>query len=194
MESKEELKQQPKYDMKSKEVLGFGSFGCVFKVKPTAGGEPVAIKMITLPKMAWSSEDELGFNRELTAMKMLQDNPLVVKYIEDYEEYGHAYIVMEYASGGSLQKKLAAIKELGAKLTKDTALKFFTMICLGILTIHKHDLIHRDLSPKNIFIKKFDDKRELLIIGDFGTTKSILSKNQSTTLKDVFTLIKPQYL
>lgn len=94
---------------------------------------------------------------------------------------------MEYATGGSLDKKLKTIKELDARLTHEKSLKFFTMMCLGILTIHKHNLVHRDLSPKNIFIKKLD-KRELLIIGDFGTAKSIAAKTTSSTLSDVFTL------
>lgn len=68
---KEELKQQPKYDMKSKEMLGVGFFAQVFKVKPTAGGDPVAIKKILMPKFGWGSEQELSFEREIAAMKML---------------------------------------------------------------------------------------------------------------------------
>jgi serine/threonine protein kinase len=51
-------------------------------------------------------------------------------------------------------------------------MQLFANILLGILTIHNADFIHRDLNPKNIFIKNFKDDRELLIIGDFGTVKS----------------------
>ncbi len=55
-------------------------------------------------------------------------------------------------------------------------MKIFVNIVLGVLTLHNSDCLHRDLNPKNIFIKKFVDnqgnERELLKIGDFGTAKN----------------------
>lgn len=97
---------------------------------------------------------------------------------------------MEFASGGSLEQKLEKLKNQGGILTKERALKFFTMMSLGVLDIHNSNILHRDLSPKNIFIKEFDKNRELLIIGDFGTAKSIFAKHTVNSLMDVFT---PRY-
>lgn len=41
------------------------------------------------------------------------------------------------------------------------------MIALGLFEIHKDDMIHRDITPHNIFI----DKKGTLKIGDFGVSK-----------------------
>lgn len=105
----------------------------MYKVKPLA--KPVAIKKINLPKREWTNEHQQGYSQEIKGLKLMKENPFVLRFIEDFEDAGKANIVMEYASGGSLHKRLSIIKELGGRLTKEKALKIFTMICLGMLSL-----------------------------------------------------------
>ncbi len=43
------------------------------------------------------------------------------------------------------------------------------MICLGLDNIHNKGYIHRDFSPKNLYLKKKSKNGELIVlIGDFG--------------------------
>lgn len=72
---------------------------------------------------------------EIDAMKEFWNSPFTVRYIEGFICKGKICIVMEYASGGSLEKIIDA-KKNGVGLGQEKALKYFAMICLGILTIH----------------------------------------------------------
>jgi serine/threonine protein kinase len=44
------------------------------------------------------------------------------------------------------------------------------MICMGLVRVHKYG-VHRDLSPKNIFLKKMKNGFTIPKIGDFGLVK-----------------------
>ena len=57
---------------------------------------------------------------------------------------------------------------------EDEALYYFTMILLGLQYLHSKKIIHRDLKPENILINKLEEGYEILIIGDFGISKSDL--------------------
>jgi serine/threonine protein kinase len=49
---------------------------------------------------------------------------------------------------------------------------YFTMILMGLEYLHSKGIIHRDLKPENILIEKLPDGSDLLLIGDFGVSKS----------------------
>ena len=52
--------------------------------------------------------------------------------------------------------------------------KIVTQICIGLKEIHKNNIIHRDLTPDNIFI----DKNNKIKIGDFGISKIFSDNNE----------------
>ena len=49
------------------------------------------------------------------------------------------------------------------------------MILIGLHYLHSKNIIHRDLKPENILINKLNaGGGEILVIGDFGVSKSDL--------------------
>ena len=74
-------------------------------------------------------------------------------------------IVMEYADGGDLYKKMKDQK--GQFFSENQILDWFTQICLALKHVHDRKIIHRDLKGQNIFMTK--DNRVKL--GDFGIAK-----------------------
>lgn len=72
-------------------------------------------------------------------------------------------------------------------LSVEEALRYFVMICIGLHSIHKQGYVHRDISSKNLFLKSYGEKRDLLVIGDFGLARSEMAKITGLTIKDCFT-------
>lgn len=57
-------------------------------------------------------------------------------------------------------------------LSEDEGMYYFTMILIGLHYLHSKQITHRDLKPENILVEKLPDIGEILVIGDFGVSKS----------------------
>ena len=71
---------------------------------------------------------------------------------------------MEYGGNTDLKKY---INEQESLIEEKTLKDIIMQICLGLKEIHNIKLIHRDLTPDNIFM----DKNNKIKIGDFGVSK-----------------------
>ena len=61
-------------------------------------------------------------------------------------------------------------------------------ICSGLKEIHKNNLIHRDLTPDNIFI----DKNNKIKIGDFGISKILENNGYANTIIGKYHYFAPE--
>ena len=55
-----------------------------------------------------------------------------------------------------------------------------TQLTRGLVFLHSHKHIHRDLKPGNIFIKLGEKQEVIVKIGDFGTVKKVGRTTQQT--------------
>jgi serine/threonine protein kinase len=78
------------------------------------------------------------------------------------------YIVMEYARGGDLHKRLAR-----EELPFEQALSVFAQICEAVQYAHDHGVIHRDIKPLNILFRTLPDGTEEAMLSDFGLAVDI---------------------
>lgn len=101
-----------------------------------------------------------NFISEATILKIL-DLECVPKYIEEFNENGTNYIVMEYIEGIDL-------KEWSRQNKTETKKKFEILekIAMSLEEIHEKGIIHRDIKPSNILI---DNKNRVYLI-DFGSS------------------------
>ena len=83
---------------------------------------------------------------------------------------------MEYGGNTDLKKYIKEQEKqehlIEEKIIKDIIIQ----ICLGLKEIHKNKLIHRDLTPDNIFM----DNNKKIKIGDFGVSKILTTKQNYT--------------
>ncbi len=92
------------------------------------------------------------------------DHPNIVKVIDVFEENGTAYMVMDYIEGQTLQQ----IVDRKGKLTETEALAYIIPLCDALEVVHDKGLLHLDIKPSNILIKK---KTNTPVLIDFGISK-----------------------
>ena len=124
------------------EQIGKGTFGIVYKVKKF--NEPLiyVIKQISLIGLT-----DIQINQVCSEAKILSliKSKYIVKYYESFLEDDNLNIVMEYCDNGDLCNYLNKQKNKSRPLNEDLIWEIFIKITLGLTTIHKMKILHRDL-------------------------------------------------
>jgi serine/threonine protein kinase len=132
--------------------LGAGSFSSVRYTKLIRKGLPAsqwpeyAVKVIstkTINEMGY----ELAVRREIAVLSSLT-HPNVTRLASAFRWRDGAFLVLEYCSGGDLQKLLS---EVGS-LSEDAAKFLMAEVCAGIHHIHSKGLAYGDCKPENIVL------------------------------------------
>lgn len=185
---------------KIEEVIGAGGFGITYRAWDPLLQSYVAIKEYYPSGIATRSADSskvcvpvgqeqreyhrgrIRFLKEAQDVARFQSEPNIVSIYDYLEENDTAYMVMEYLHGCTLKQY---IREHGGRLDTDHILH----ICLSVLdelaVVHKAGMIHRDISPENIFI--CEDLTVKLI--DFGAAKQVYLDGEQT----MSVVLKPGY-
>jgi serine/threonine protein kinase len=106
--------------------------------------------------------DPEGTEREAKVLGRIGSHPNIVS-LYDYEidQGAVQYIVFQYLEGGTLGEYL---QETG-QYSLDDVLRLGRQLCRGLSHLHSRDLIHRDVSPDNIWL----DERHVAHLGDFDS-------------------------
>jgi serine/threonine protein kinase len=142
------------------EQLGEGGMGVVYKARDVQLDRLVAIKVLRSDKVA-DSKRKGRFVQEAKAASSL-NHPNIVTIYEIGADDGDDYIVMEFVSGQTLDRK---IPRAGLRLAE--LLKYAIPIADALACAHAAGIIHRDLKPGNIMVG--DDGQVKLL--DFGLAK-----------------------
>ena len=152
-----------------KERLGIGAFGVVYKVLKKPDNHIYVIKQIPLAGLTLQQINDAKLEAKI--LSSVRSN-YIVRYYESFEEENNLNIVMEYCDGGDLSQFITKSKKTKYLLKEDLIWIIFLKITIGLATLHKSKILHRDLKPLNIFMTKHLGIK----IGDFGVAK-FLSKN-----------------
>ena len=106
-----------------------------------------------------------SFLKEARKMAKLRSIPSVVGVNSVFIQNETAYIVMDFIEGETLLKKL----QREGPMDYGTCVSLMTPIMQALSEVHKHGIIHRDISPDNIMVQ--NDGR--LILLDLGAAKDL---------------------
>ena len=153
-------------------VVGFGGMGAVLKGFDKSLCRVVAIKMMA-PHLAGSGSARRRFQREAKAAAAITHENVIDIYGVS-EENGLPYLVMPFARGPSLQKR---INESGP-LTTHEVVRIGLQIASGLAAAHEQGLVHRDIKPANILL---NEGNERLWITDFGIARAVDDASMTQT-------------
>lgn len=185
---------------KIEEVIGAGGFGITYRAWDPLLQSYVAIKEYYPSGIATRSADSskvcvpvgqeqreyhrgrIRFLKEAQDVARFQSEPNIVSIYDYLEENDTAYMVMEYLHGCTLKQY---IREHGGRLDTDHILHICLSVLDALAVVHKAGMIHRDISPENIFI--CEDLTIKLI--DFGAAKQVYLDGEQT----MSVVLKPGY-
>jgi serine/threonine protein kinase len=147
--------------------LGDGAMGSVWLAHDVRLDTPCALKLVH-NALAGRHDIRARFEREAKAAARLRSSHVV--QILDYGVWNDLqYIAMELLEGESLEERLCRRGSLSAAETIAVILQ----IARALMKAHAAGLVHRDLTPNNIFLVTEDD-HEIVKVLDFGIVKSPL--------------------
>ena len=133
----------------------------------------MALKLID-PSLAGDPVFRARFERECRLAAAL-DHPNVVDEFHAGGERGLLYVTMRYIDGTDLRALLAG----GARLEPARAVAIVAQVADALDEAHRHGLIHRDVKPGNILIRR-RDPHEHAYLTDFGITRERTGGNELT--------------
>jgi serine/threonine-protein kinase len=145
--------------------LGRGGMGTVYKATDTSLERAVALKLIR-EDLITSGEAAERFRREAKALAVFAHPNLVTVYDFGKDSETRVFLVMELLEGVTLRQQL----EQHGKFAIPRLLQVMGDVCTGVDAAHRHDLVHRDLKPDNIFLTQSGVTKIL----DFGLAKFLL--------------------
>ncbi len=185
-------------------TLGKGGFGVTYLAYSIKDNKNVAIKeylpdnishrntgdtFVTTFKGVKEEAFKSGlekFFEEAKTLSKFKDHPNIINVQEFFYENNTAYFAMDYIEGVDLKRY---ISKKGGRLNENETIKIILPLMDSLIAVHGAGLLHRDISPDNIYIANSGTVKLL----DFGSARQVLgeqSKSLSVVLKPGFAPIE----
>jgi eukaryotic-like serine/threonine-protein kinase len=164
--------------------IGAGGMGTVFSARDLETKEKVAIKRLDIK----TKNDSERFAREAVVLAELR-HPGIVRYVaHGRTDSGEDFIAMEWLEGKTLADRLVE-----GPLSLLETVQLGSRVAAALGEAHKHNVVHRDIKPPNLFLPDGDIARVKLL--DFGVARVTgLTATDSTMTRTGAVIGTPGYM
>jgi serine/threonine-protein kinase len=137
--------------------LGQGGNGVIYKVRDTKIGRDLALKLL-------SDGEESLVVREAHALTALE-SPHILRVFNAGVHLDVPFLATDIAAMGSTEDQIVS----GVGVPPELAVRWVRQALVGLDYCHRRRVLHRDLTPGNIFLNTIDHA----LLGDFGIATNI---------------------
>ena len=154
------------------ELLGRGGMGEVWRASHRLLARGAAVKLVRPELMGAATEQEAEnmirrFRREAQATAALNSPHTIRLFDFGVTEERTFYYVMELLSGQDLDTLVRASGPLPA----ERVIFLLRQVCHSLAEAHAHGLVHRDVTPRNIYACRMGLDYDFVKVLDFGLVK-----------------------
>ncbi len=174
------------------QVLGQGGFGITYLAHDEALDQKVALKEYfpnslasrdsSSTRVLINSENDKelfvwGLERFLEETRILAklSHPNIVRVLNFLEENQTGYMIMQFEEGDILQNWLQRFPD--GRPSQKEIFSFLSPLLDALKLVHDNGIMHRDIKPDNIYMRKRDSSPVLL---DFGAARSAIGGKSQT--------------
>ena len=131
-----------RYDVDWDNPLGEGAFGAVYLCTNRDTGQKYALK-----KISKRLTNKASFMREIDALMHVRESgghPNICRLIENFDEGGYYYLVLDLISGGELFDQLAR----SGPYSEADAARLVREVASALAYLHGVGIVHSDLKPE----------------------------------------------
>jgi NIMA (never in mitosis gene a)-related kinase len=159
-------------------VLGRGTNGMAVLLRSAETGEMLVSKQ--LPAVGMTPAELEQVRNEVLLLKRLS-HAHIIAFHDVVQRGSELCLCLEYAAGGTLAQRIEKQRRSGAaeSFTATAVVTWTLQLAQAVAYMHKHRVLHRDLSTKNVFLSASSEIK----VGDFGVSKLMaLPESLATTM------------
>ena len=156
------------------EVLGTGGQARVFRAASRGAGQPAAVKIVSKEGLQAGNEERV--RREISILR-LSSHPNLMQLYDVFETSERLYLVTEMFTEGTL---FGWLEKRSFKVSESVAKWIIADIAKGLLYLHCHGVVHRDLKLENVMLRQSKGGRLEAVLIDFGMSCFLGPEQYST--------------
>jgi serine/threonine protein kinase len=157
-----------------------GGMASIFEAEHVRLKRPFALKVIA-EHLSGNPEAQARFQREAETISRLH-HPNIVQVTDfDTTPEGEPYLVMELLQGESLADRLRREVTLGL----EQVVLIVWQVASALADAHGKGIVHRDLTPANVFLTSVPGQPLFVKLLDFGISKAVVGARNITKTFEV---------